>query len=374
MGFAQEKIEGPPSAPKTLGVSSREPLLASKPLLLVLGGIVLVAISRAMLTVHEVLVFAFFAVLLSVLMSFPVDLLSKRGLLPRGLAVLLSLALMAGTCVGVVELTVPIVTQQVDQLSSQLPAAIARAEKIVSGTAKKPGPLQEIAPAPKIVANLRDRLAQKIGELATMTIPAALGVVSGLSTMILVVVLAAFFAYRPDHYKQGIRLLVPRPHEAHFEQAWGRVGLGLRHWIGGIVVAMLLMGAFTAAGLWVAGVEGWFTLGLFTLFGTFIPYAGAIASAIPGLLIALADSPQRFIYALIVYLLVHIVEGYIVEPYVMRRAVTLQPGWLLLWQALMAALLGVLGIVIATPLLVCIKAAGGYFWVERYLGKEPPAV
>src|SRR5439155_26279981 len=101
------------------------------------------------------------------------------------------------------------------------------------------------------------------------------------------------------------------------------------------------------------------------LFGTFIPYAGAIASAIPGLAVGLGQSPQRFFYAVIVYVGVHLIEGYLVEPLIMKRAVTLRPALLLLWQLTMGALFGVLGIVVAAPSLACVQVAVTYLYIER---------
>jgi len=120
------------------------------------------------------------------------------------------------------------------------------------------------------------------------------------------------------------------------------------------------MGGFTAIGLAIAGIEGWFTLGLLTFFGTFVPYAGAIASAIPGLLVGLATSPKHFAGALTVYLLVHIIEGYIIEPVVIDSAVKLRPAYLLLWVAVMGALFGAIGVIV------------GYFYIENTLGKSGP--
>ena len=83
---------------------------------------------------------------------------------------------------------------------------------------------------------------------------------------------------------------------------------------------------------------------------SFVPYVGAIASAIPGLLAALAQSPRHLLYAAIVNQAVHVVEGYLVQPLVMRRAVEVKPA----------------------ALLVCAQVLTGLFWVERRLGKPPP--
>jgi predicted PurR-regulated permease PerM len=70
-----------------------------------------------------------------------------------------------------------------------------------------------------------------------------------------------------------------------------------------------------------------------------------------------------------VYLSVHIVEGYIVQPFIMKRAVELKPVVLLMGQAIMMTLFGILGAVVAAPLMVCIQIALEYLYIERTLEK-----
>jgi predicted PurR-regulated permease PerM len=90
------------------------------------------------------------------------------------------------------------------------------------------------------------------------------------------------------------------------------------------------------------------------------------------LIVGLSQSPRHFGLALLVYIVVHIVEGYLVEPLVMRRAVKLRPASLLVWQAFLGAVFGLMGTVVATPLLVCVRSAVTHLYVERKLGKTEP--
>jgi predicted PurR-regulated permease PerM len=208
-----------------------------------------------------------------------------------------------------------------------------------------------------------------MAEAGAKAVSAVFDVVLGLTKVILVIVLAAFLVHRPDAYRRGLRQLVPREHEDAFDEAWGRVHDALRRWVGGILVAMLIMGTLTAIGLLAIGMDDWLLLGFLTFLGTFVPYVGAVASAVPGLLVALGQSPRTFALALLVYLGVHVVEGYIVEPLVMRRAVELRPALLLFGQGLLGAVFGAIGFVVATPLVVSGQILVDYLWVERRLGK-----
>jgi predicted PurR-regulated permease PerM len=188
--------------------------------------------------------------------------------------------------------------------------------------------------------------------------------------MVLVLVLGLFLVSEPQAYVRGSRLLVPRRYEETFDSSFDKTSTALRKWVGGIVVSMTIMGALTTVGLAVAGIKGWLVLGILTFFATFVPYVGAIASAIPGLIVAASQDSTHLLYALGVYVGVHIVEGYLVEPLVMKRAVKLQPALLLAWQGAFSAVFGIAGTIVATPILVCAQTLTEHLWIERRLDKS----
>ncbi len=301
---------------------------------------------------REVVLLAFLGVLIGVVFSFPVGWLSR--LVPRGVAVILVLLALAGAVTGIALVMAPQLSQQFSDLRETAPRAIHQAERWLRQRGQDP-------------AEIRQRAAQ----VAREAVPALLTFVSGATAILLVIVLGAFLVHAPETYRKGLRRLVPSGREPVFDESWRRVGSGLRHWVGGTLVSMTIMGTLAALGLWIAGIHDWLLLGLLTFSGTFVPYVGAIASAVPGLLVATSQSPQHLLYAVFVYLGVHIFEGYIVQPLVMRRAVEVRPALLLVGQGAMAAIFGVLGAVIATPFIVCAQTLVEYLWSERAQGKAP---
>jgi predicted PurR-regulated permease PerM len=332
------------------------------------AGLILLSCAAALALLwlaREVLLLGFVGLLIAVVFSFPVGWLSK--VMPRGVAVLVVLGVLIGSAAGLAALAAPVLQREVDQLRESAPRAIEKAqgwvrrvEKAAGAGGKSGDKGQAAQKAPEVAA--------KVGEKA---LPAMLAIVSGATGIVLVIVLGAFLVYQPEAYRRGVRLLVPKEHEVVFDEAYRRVGEGLRKWVGGILIAMTLMGTLTAVGLAAVGIEEWLLLGVLTFLGTFVPYVGAIASSVPGLLAGLAQSPRHFLLAGAVYLGIHLVEGYLVEPVVMRRAVAIRPALLLFTQGLFGAVFGLLGTVVATPMLVCIQALTDYLWVERRLGKDP---
>jgi predicted PurR-regulated permease PerM len=84
----------------------------------------------------------------------------------------------------------------------------------------------------------------------------------------------------------------------------------------------------------------------------FIPFAGPILAAIPGVLLALAQSTDLALWAVLVYLIVQQSEAYLIQPVIQQYAVDL-PAVVLLFSLLAFGLLfGSLGIIFAAPLAV----------------------
>jgi predicted PurR-regulated permease PerM len=304
---------------------------------------------------REVLLLAFLGVLIAVVFSFPVGWLSR--VVPRGVATLLVLLAVLGLAALVGLLAAPAVSREFGELRDKLPQAIQRLRQLTSGG----GP----------AASAAQKAPEAVSKVSALAIPALVKFVSSVTAVVLVLVLGAFLVHQPDVYRRGLRALVPRGNEDVFDETWRRVGQGLRSWVGGILVSMAIMGSLTAVGLLLAGIHEWFLLGILTFLGTFVPYVGAIASAVPGILAGLAQSPRHALWALAVYLGIHLVEGYIVQPLVMRRAVDVKPALLLFGQGALGAVFGLLGTIVATPLLVCLQVLTDYLWVERRLNKQP---
>ncbi len=315
------------------------------------------AVGRLLVAAREVLLVSFLAVVLGTVLSFPIDWMARR--VPRWLAVLVTIVCFFGLVALAIVFLVPVVRGQIEQLPGELATARDR--------------LQAVWRHHGGTAGAGQQLVAHAGQAAPRALPIVAHVLEAGSAVLLVIVLAFFLAIGRDALHAGVRRLVPRRHEAVFDEWGARMARTLRCWTGGICVSMLIMGVLTGLGLWAVGVDAPLLLGIVTFFGTFVPYVGGIASALPGLAVALAQSPHHLVYALIVYVVVHHVEGYVVQPLVMKRAVRLHPALLLFWEAALAAALGIAAVLVATPLLACLQVTIGYLWVERRLGKGAPA-
>ena len=219
--------------------------------------------------------------------------------------------------------------------------------------------------------DLKDALAQSsLGRLLLAQLPSGGGhlpamhvadaTLGGLGTAVVVFATTLYLASSPGIYLRGGAHLFPRHRRARVTATLIEAGRTLRLWLLGQLIAMLTVGVLATVGLFLVGVPLPFVLGLISALLTFVPYFGAIAAAVPAVLLAMSKGPEVAAWALGVFTLCHVVEGYIVSPLVQRRMVEVPPALTVLALTFAGAAFGPLGIVLGTPL-----AAVGLVFVRR---------
>jgi predicted PurR-regulated permease PerM len=101
---------------------------------------------------------------------------------------------------------------------------------------------------------------------------------------------------------------------------------------------------------------------------TFVEYLGAVVSAIPAVLIALAHEPRSAIWVVVVFTVAHVIEGYLLTPFITRGTVRFPPAFTLAVQVLLGALFGVAGLTFATAVAVIVVLLVEKLYVEDVLG------
>jgi len=171
----------------------------------------------------------------------------------------------------------------------------------------------------------------------------------------LVLFLAVYLALDPITYRDGLVRLFPKATRARLTDALDAAGVSLRRWLIGQLGAMLCVGILAAIGLSIAGVPLAIPLGILLGVMDFVPVVGPLIAAIPGVLIAFAQSPHLALWAVVVYLIVQNIEGNVIVPLAQRWAVALPAALTLVGIVAFGTLLGPAGLFLAMPLIVVTK-------------------
>lgn len=207
-----------------------------------------------------------------------------------------------------------------------------------------------------------------IAPLAPKLLTVTFGTAGG---FFLLLVTALYLAGSPRPYMRGAVLLVPPARHRRAEEILELLAQVLRHWMLGQLIDMAVVGVLATVGLMLLGIPLPLALGVLAGLLTFVPYVGAIIAGIPAIIVASTVSLASILWVVLLYLGCHIVEGYIVSPLVNRRTVRLPPAVTVLSMAVLGALYGILGILIATPLTAAIILLLRELYVRDYLGWAP---
>jgi predicted PurR-regulated permease PerM len=205
--------------------------------------------------------------------------------------------------------------------------------------------------------------ASEASKFASQMASAAGTTLGGLVTAFIVVVTALYFAISPELYLNGLVLLFPTSYRGRLRDILAHVGRTLQFWLLGQSIDMLVVFLFTVIGLMLLGVPLALALGVLAGLLTFIPYFGAIAAAVPAVLVALSVGWQTAAWTLLLFFIAHSVDGYLISPLVQRRTVHMPPALTILSMTILGGLAGPMGIVLAAPL----AAAGLVLVREAYV-------
>lgn len=202
-----------------------------------------------------------------------------------------------------------------------------------------------------------DQLSQQLmGGLGRLTsaVSTALGAVTSLA---MIMVIGIFIAVEPRLYERGMAWMMPLRSRDRFYRTTERMGFTLRRLMAGRLLGMAVEGIGTWALLALGGVPMAALLGLLTGILAFLPNIGAIVSGVLIVLVGFSAGVDTGLWAIAVYVIVQVVDGYLIVPYVARKTVDLAPATVLGAQLLFGALFGILGLALADPIVAMAKAA-----------------
>jgi predicted PurR-regulated permease PerM len=234
---------------------------------------------------------------------------------------------------------------QAEELRSTVQDQVVR----IAGWAKTQGLTTQSFDASAITKEI----AGTLGRL-TSAVSSALG---ALTSLAMIMVIGVFLAVEPRNYERGMAWMFPLQYRQQFYETMNLMGHTLRRLMAGRMLAMTVEGFATWILLSLGGVPMAGLLGLLTGLFAFLPNIGALISGTLMVLVGFSAGTQAGFWAVTVYMVVHLVDGWLLQPMVARRSVDLAPALVLSAQLLFGALFGLMGLILADPMVAMIKVA-----------------
>jgi predicted PurR-regulated permease PerM len=343
----------------------------------------------------DVLVPLALSILLSFVLAPAVQMLHKRRI-PRALAVT-GIVLLA---FGVIFLLGSIIASQVTQLAENLPRyQLTMQQKIQSlrGATGESSTLERAANVLKNLGTELDRPAvsgpptqsgsqdrspiqvevreptSPLAEVAALIRP----LVHPLTTTGLIIIFVVFILLqREDLRNRMIRLA-----GSHDLQRTTAAMDDAAHRLSRLLVTQLALnagfGVVVGLGLLLVGIPNYLLWGILAAILRFVPYIGPIIAAVFPLAVAAAVDPgwTMLVWTIGLFLVTETLAGQVFEPLLYGRSSGLSPVAVIVSAAFWTALWGPIGLVLATPLTVCLVVLGRHVeqleFLDVMLGNRP---
>ncbi|MGC5562968.1 AI-2E family transporter [Streptomyces sp. FR-108] len=323
--------------------------------LLVLAGTVWV-LMRVISTVQLVVLAFVSALLITALLQPTVARLRRYGV-PRGLATALT-AILGFVIMGLVGwFVVWQVLENIDNLADQIQDGI---DELQRWLLKSPFHVTEDQ-IKDIAKSLREAVGANTEEITSAGLEGVTVIVEALTGILLTMFSTLFLLYDGKRIWEWTLKLVPAAARPGVAGAGPRAWRTLTAYVRGTVIVALIDAIFIGLGIFFLDVPMAVPLAVFIFLGAFIPLVGAVISGALAVVVALVTQGVfTAVMTLAVVLAVQQIEGHILQPFILGRAVRVHPLAVVLSVAAGGMVAGIGGAVVAVPLVAVANTVVGY--------------
>ncbi|WP_327177724.1 AI-2E family transporter [Streptomyces sp. NBC_01335] len=323
--------------------------------LLVLAGTLWVLMR--VISAVQLVVLAFVAALLVTALLQPTVVRLRRYGLPRGLATAVT-AVLGFVIMGLVGwFVVWQVMDNLDTLSDKVRDGI---DELKRWLLDSPFHVTE-SQINDIAKNLSDTIGTNTEEITSAGLQGVTVMVEFLTGMLLAMFSTLFLLYDGKRIWEWTLKLVPAQARPGVAGAGPRAWRTLTAYVRGTVIVALIDAIFIGLGIYFLDVPMAVPLAVFIFLFAFIPLVGAVVSGALAVVVALVtEGVFTALMVLIVVLAVQQIEGHILQPFILGRAVRVHPLAVVLSVAAGGMVAGIGGAVVAVPLVAVTNTVVGY--------------
>jgi predicted PurR-regulated permease PerM len=309
-------------------------------------------------------------ILLSIILSAPVNYLARRGW-PRTWGVLAVIAALAAMLWLFGLALVPAVETQSREFVEAFPTLLEEALALVNRLQSFFGLGTQIGLDPQSLSSVgREFLTG-----STVSTAAGVGLTAAtvVSLAVVVFISTIYLVIRPEPWVNGFVSLFPAGWRQRTREVLQILYQTVQRWFLGQLAAMTFIAVFWAISLSLIGVPFALLLGIFSGLISFIPYLGALISVVLPVLLALISDPFSAVWVILAFIIIQQIEGNLLQPIVMSRAVDLHPALVIFAILVMGTLFGLIGVFLAVPLVAVLQVLVRELWVQKMdqMGTDP---
>ncbi|MBE6152007.1 MAG: AI-2E family transporter [Firmicutes bacterium] len=291
-----------------------------------------------------------------------VNKLQKKGV-KRIFGASLVYLIFVGLLVLLISLIIPMMSDQINDFVKMIPSVFDSIKNWIDGLFNNAVDGSNID-----IVGLKNDIFSKIEIFATglteglpaTSINFVKSLFSGLSTFAVGLIIGFFLLVSFDNFNNILSFL-PRRLQKDTKNLGDEINDSLRKFVQGTLILSSLVFGVSSLGFLICGLKSPLLFGLFCGITNVIPYVGPYIGGIPAVIVGLSQGPLVGIGVLIVIVIVQFIEGNLLQPIVMSKTMKLHPVTIMLGLLICGHFWGIIGMIVATPIVSTIKIAWNYF-------------
>lgn len=295
-----------------------------------------------------------------------IEILHAKGM-NRGLAIaIIYLIFFGGIGYGVYK-GIPAIITQVRELSESVPKVAEQYRNWVNMLEKKTshwpfGVHERLEGGITMIEN-------RLENLMKLVVDYLIRIFDFILLLALIPFIAFYILKDFDAIKKMVWYLTPKRWRKRGIAFLGDINESLGGYIRGQLIVCATIGSISALLFWIIGMDYPLVLGIIIGITNIIPYFGPIIGAVPAVVIASATSVKMVTITLVVVFVLQFLEGNVLSPLIVGKSLHLHPLFIILALLAGGEIGGIIGLILAVPILsiikVCILHARNHFTKKK---------
>ncbi|HIS38483.1 MAG TPA: AI-2E family transporter [Candidatus Onthousia faecavium] len=291
--------------------------------------------------------------------------------MPRVLACITTYLLIFGVLALLLILVVPTLSSGMSDIASAVPEIVDNVQEFASDTLEKFGDSAQVESYKETLLSRIEEVGSNIAnELPNSIWNFGKGLISISTNIVLGLMIGFYLLFDFRKFQGHLLSLMPRAWHNGAKDLIGRINGKLRNYVQGVFLIMFLVFITQSIGFTLAGLEAPMLFALFCAITDVIPYIGPWIGGAPAVIVGLTMDPMIGVFCLISVLICQLLENNFYQPLIMGKAMKLHPVTIMLGLLLFNYFFGMIGMIVATPVIATIKIIIEFVMENTELGQR----
>ena len=290
--------------------------------------------------------------------------------MPRVVACILTYLIIFGSLILILAFTVPTLSSSVSDIVNVIPDIVDNAQDFASDVLEKFGDSKQVE---SYKNTMLDKI-ESIGADFASTLPNSIwnfgkGVISGATSIVLGLMIGFYLLFDFRKFQGHLLSIIPKRWHSNTKDLMGRINGKLRSYVGGVLLVCFLVFITQSIGFSLAGLSAPLLFALFCAITDVIPYIGPWIGGAPAVIVGFTIDPMVGVFCLVSVLVCQLLENNFYQPLIMGKTMKLHPVTIMLGLLLFNYFFGMIGMIVATPVIATIKIIFEFIMEHSSLGE-----